>query len=201
MNGLSLWLALFLVATPPKKEVPSPLASGSPEQSIWRQLLFPEPPPLSAAFVSPRQAAQWLVQAAKKIKSRIPDLEDRLYFLRHLHYEARRAGLDPDLVLSVVEVESDFQRYAVSTAGARGYMQVMPFWTNLMGRPQDNLFETQTNLRYGCTILAYYLEIEHQNLPRALARYNGSLGRDVYPNAVLARLRQHWQGTQEVASR
>jgi soluble lytic murein transglycosylase-like protein len=100
-----------------------------------------------------------------------------LEFLRSVHYEATRAGLDPQLVLGLIQVESGFKKYAVSSAGARGYMQVMPFWVRLIGGRKDNLFHLRMNLRYGCTILKHYLDIEKGDLFRALGRYNGSLGR------------------------
>mgnify|MGYP001610496015 CR=1 FL=1 len=106
-------------------------------------------------------------------------------------YEAVRAGLDPQLVLSVIQVESSFKKYAVSTAGARGYMQVMPFWAREIGVSDHNLFHLRTNLRYGCTILRHYLDIEKGNYFRALGRYNGSLGQPDYPDLVMSA----WHGT------
>ena len=114
-------------------------------------------------------------------------------FLDTVRYEAQRAGLDPHLVLGLIEVESGFRRYAISSAGARGYMQVMPFWTSVIGdRDPSALFDMRANLRYGCTILRHYLDIERGNLFRALGRYNGSLGRAEYPNMVL-RAWQRWE--------
>ena len=107
-------------------------------------------------------------------------------FLATVHYEATRAGLDPQLVLGVIQHESGFKKYAISTADARGYMQVMPFWTKLIGSADHNLFHLRTNLRYGCVILRHYLDIENGDYYRALGRYNGSLGQPEYPNAVLA---------------
>ena len=112
--------------------------------------------------------------------------------LQSRHYEATRAGLDPQLVLGLMQVESGFRKYAVSSAGARGYMQVMPFWVKLIGRPDDNLFDLRTSLRYGCTILRHYLDIEKGDLYRALGRYNGSLGRPEYPNMVRAAWQNQW---------
>ena len=110
-----------------------------------------------------------------------------------MRYEAQRAGLDPNLVLGLIEVESYFRRYAISSAGARGYMQVMPFWTQVIGDGDPaKLFDMRTNLRYGCTILRHYLDIERGDLYRALGRYNGSLGRPEYPNAVLRAWRK-WE--------
>lgn len=104
--------------------------------------------------------------------------------LKAVHYEATRAGLDPILVLGLMQVESGFKKYAYSSVGARGYMQVMPFWVDLIGKKDHNLFHLRTNLRYGCTILRHYLDIEKGNMSRALGRYNGSLGKSEYPNAV-----------------
>ena len=109
-------------------------------------------------------------------------------FLITVHYEAKRAGLDPQLVLGLIQVESNFRKYAVSSAGARGYMQVMPFWIKLIGNNEHNLFNLRTNLRYGCVILRHYLDIEKGDLYRALGRYNGSLGRPEYPFPGRARL-------------
>jgi soluble lytic murein transglycosylase-like protein len=128
-----------------------------------------------------------------RLARRMPDRQQRLALLRTVHYEATRAGLDPQLVLGVLEVESGFRKYAVSRAGARGYMQVMPFWVKLIGRPSHNLFHLRTNLRYGCVILRHYLDRESGDLYRALGRYNGSLGRPEYPTVVVANLQRYWQ--------
>jgi soluble lytic murein transglycosylase-like protein len=126
-----------------------------------------------------------------RLAKRMPDAVAREEFLVTVHYEAKRAGLDPQLVLALIQVESAFRKYAVSHAGARGFMQVMPFWVKLIGGGSDhNLFHLRTNLRYGCTILRHYLDIEKGDLFRALGRYNGSLGRAPYPNSVL----QAWTG-------
>ena len=127
-----------------------------------------------------------------RLEKRIPDREYRLDLLRSVHYEATRAGLDPQLVLGLIQVESGFRKYAVSSAGARGYMQVMPFWVKVIGQPDDSLFDMRTNLRYGCTILRHYLDIEKGDLYRALGRYNGSLGRPEYPNLVRGAWERHW---------
>ena len=128
-------------------------------------------------FRSAADANRWLQAMEDRLARRIPDRQQRLQLLRTVHYEATRAGLDPQLVLGVLEVESGFRKYAVSRAGARGYMQVMPFWSDLIGSTEHNLFHLRTNLRYGCVILRHYLDIERGNLTRALARYNGSLGK------------------------
>src|SRR5262249_26867182 len=119
--------------------------------------------------------------------------QTRLELLRSVHYEALRAGLDPQLVLGLLEVESGFRKYAVSSAGARGYMQGMPFWIKLIGKGTDNLFHLRTNLRYGCVILRHYLDLEKGDYARALGRYNGSLGKPEYPNLVLGAWRGKWK--------
>jgi soluble lytic murein transglycosylase-like protein len=144
------------------------------------------------AFSDSIEAVNWLSEMAQRLEKRIPYLRTRLDFLRTVHYEATRAGLDPQLVLSLIQVESNFRKYAVSTAGARGYMQVMPFWVDLIGKKGDNLFNLRTSLRYGCVVLRHYLDIESGNLTRALARYNGSLGKPDYPDLVLRTMRGNW---------
>lgn len=137
-------------------------------------------------------AEVWLLDMSSRLARAMPDEHERLELLRHLHLEASRAELPPELVLAVIQVESNFDRFAISSAGARGLMQVMPFWLKELGRPDDNLFNVQTNLRFGCTILRYYLDMEKGNRTRALARYNGSLGSFRYPNLVYAALRSNW---------
>ena len=143
-------------------------------------------------FDDEQQAYAWLAEMSRRLEKRIPDQEFRLDFLRTVHYEATRAGLDPQLVLGLIQVESGFKKYAVSSVGARGFMQVMPFWVRQIGTPDQNLFHLRVNLRYGCTILRHYLDIERGDLYRALGRYNGSLGKPQYPNLVLGAWRKHW---------
>lgn len=128
----------------------------------------------------------WLADMSRRLAVRFPDEAARTEFLATVHYESTRAGLDPQLVLGVIHHESNFRKYAVSVADARGLMQVMPFWVRLIGTPDQNLFQLRTNLRYGCTILRHYLDIEKGDVYRALGRYNGSLGRAEYPTAVMA---------------
>jgi soluble lytic murein transglycosylase-like protein len=142
--------------------------------------------PPTSSFKDYQEAVEWLTIMSARLARRIPDMEYRLELLRAIHYEATRAGLDPQLVLGLIQVESGFRKYSVSRAGAQGYMQVMPFWVKLIGQSTDNLFHLRTNLRYGCTILRHYLDIERGDLFRALGRYNGSLGRTEYPNRVKA---------------
>jgi soluble lytic murein transglycosylase-like protein len=147
------------------------------------------------AFDTVEDARAWLDAMSGKLERRMPDRRQREEFLVTVHYEARRAALDPQLVLGLIQVESAFRKYAVSSAGARGLMQVMPFWVNLIGRPQDNLFHLRTNLRYGCVILKHYLDMERGDYYRALGRYNGSLGQAAYPNMVVNAWRNHWSYT------
>jgi soluble lytic murein transglycosylase-like protein len=143
-------------------------------------------------FANHQEGTLWLDDMSRRLAKRIPDEEFRLDFLRTVHYEATRAGLDPQLVLGLIQVESGFKKYAVSSVGARGYMQVMPFWVRSIGTPDQNLFHLRINLRYGCTILRHYLDIEKGDLYRALGRYNGSLGRPEYPNLVLGAWKRNW---------
>ncbi|MDZ4203128.1 MAG: lytic transglycosylase domain-containing protein [Gallionella sp.] len=151
-------------------------------------------------FPNEAEGKAWLSEMSQRLQKRMPDEASRLDFLRTVHYEATRAGLDPHLVLGLIEVESGFKKYAVSSVGARGYMQVMPFWVKHIGASDQNLFHLRTNLRYGCTILRYYLNIEKGDLFRALGRYNGSLGRPEYPNLVRAAWHKHWAQPRHTAS-
>ncbi len=146
-----------------------------------------------AAFSSQREADAWLGEMSQRLSRFIPDNAYRRDFLVTVHYEATRAGLDPQLVLGLIEVESKFRKYAVSNVGALGYMQVMPFWKKSIGARDHDLFHLRTNLRYGCTILRYYLDMERGDLFRALGRYNGSLGRPEYPYRVRSAWRRHWE--------
>ena len=157
------------------------------------QASIADTPASRLAFSNSMDAVNWLTEMAQRMETRVPYLRTRLDLLRTVHYEASRAGLDPQLVLAVIHVESNFRKYAVSSAGARGYMQVMPFWVGLIGRKGDDLFNLRTNLRYGCVILRHYLDIEGGNLSRALGRYNGSLGKPEYPNLVLRAMRASWR--------
>ncbi|MDN3921079.1 lytic transglycosylase domain-containing protein [Pelomonas sp. PFR6] len=135
---------------------------------------------------------RWLGAMSEKLKPKKTEPQTRIEFLETVWYEAKRAGLEPSLVLGLVQVESGFRKYAISSAGARGYMQVMPFWTQLIGDGQaSRLFHMQTNLRFGCVILRHYLDREQGDLYLALGRYNGSRGRPEYPNAVFG-ARKRW---------
>ena len=136
---------------------------------------------------------RWLGRMSERLKKKMPDWNVRREFLQTLWYESRRAGLEPVLVLGLVQVESNFRKFAVSSVGARGYMQVMPFWTRVLGDGDaGKLFYMQTNLRFGCVILRHYLNREKGDLFMALGRYNGSRGKPAYPNAVL-QARRNWE--------
>ena len=151
------------------------------------------------AFDTEMEARRWLAAMSRRLAARMPDRLQREEFLVTVHYEAKRAGLDPQLVLGLIQVESNFRKYAVSTAGARGYMQVMPFWIKVIGDQEHNLFHLRINLRYGCVILRHYLDIEKGDLYRALGRYNGSLGKPEYPNLVVRAWQRDWQYTTRTA--
>lgn len=138
------------------------------------------------------EAEVWLTDMSARLARQVEDPEERIQILTRVHYEATRVELPPELVLAVIEVESNFDRYAISVAGAIGLMQIMPFWLDEIGRPNDNLLHVGTNLRYGCTILKYYLDKEGGDLRRALGRYNGSLGKRRYPNKVIDKLTRKW---------
>ncbi|MGM0783943.1 MAG: lytic transglycosylase domain-containing protein [Pseudomonadota bacterium] len=144
-------------------------------------------------------ARQWISAMEPRLASFIADGEQRRELLQRLYQEARLAGLAPELVLAVIEVESAFRADAVSSAGAVGLMQIMPFWIRELGLPADDLKHPWRNLRYGCTILAHYLAVERGDLTRALARYNGSLGETWYPERVLNAWQRHWRVASSVS--
>lgn len=146
----------------------------------------------SDSFTDRFDAEVWLTDMSGRLGNRVEDPEESLTILRQVHYEARRARLEPELVLALINVESNFDRFAISIAGARGLMQIMPFWLEELGRPDDNLFDISTNLRFGCTILNIYLKRENGDMRRALARYNGSVGKNWYPQRVYKALRTTW---------
>ncbi|WP_198264417.1 lytic transglycosylase domain-containing protein [sulfur-oxidizing endosymbiont of Gigantopelta aegis] len=146
----------------------------------------------TSSFTDRFDAEVWLLDMSTRMAKQVPNPEERLEILRYVHQEASRVDLQPELVLSVIQVESNFDQYALSWVGARGLMQIMPFWLREIGHPNDNLFDIQTNLRFGCTILSYYLKIEKGDLFRALGRYNGSLGKARYPNKVLKAMSSKW---------
>ena len=193
-SGRALIVALSL-ATLLFAFVPRPLLAGAQQ---YEELSAAVRVALSTAIADRREPqplwesldykVSWLTAMSDKLPlKQVPNYVDRREFLHTVRYEAQRAGLDPELVLGLIQVESGFRRYAVSHAGARGYMQVMPFWTGVIGDGDPaGLFDMVTNIRYGCVILRHYLDLEKGNLFMALGRYNGSRGRDTYPNQVLA---------------
>ena len=146
----------------------------------------------SDSFTDRFDAEVWLTDMSIRLQPRVKDPQERLKILKQVHYEASRAKLAPELVLALINVESNFDHYAISSAGARGLMQIMPFWLEELGRPDDNLFDINTNLRFGCTILNIYLKREKGDMRRALARYNGSVGKNWYPQRVYKALRTTW---------
>lgn len=198
---LALTLVLLLLASDAVRagaQKYEPLAASV--QAALHAAVSDRKPPTSS-FRNPIEAVNWLEDMSGRLAKRMPNQESRLEFLRAVHYEATRAGLDPQLVLGLIQVESGFKKYAVSSAGARGYMQVMPFWIRLIGGRNDNLFHLRMNLRYGCTILKHYLDIEKGDLFRALGRYNGSLGRAEYPDSVRAAWEKQWHYSRMIALR
>ena len=148
--------------------------------------------PIPANYANGNDIQPWLREMSQRMAFKVQDERERRELLSTVYYEATRAGLDPQVMLGVMYHESGFKKYAISSAGARGYMQVMPFWLKQIGQPDQNLFHLRTNLRYGAVILRYYLDVESGDYYRALGRYNGSLGRPDYPNAVMAAVNRHF---------
>ncbi len=187
--ALSLFAALLPAAVWAGAQQYEPLAASvqAALHAAIADRASPEP-----HFSSIENKVSWLTEMSSRLSRRMPDREARLEFLKTVHYEAKRAGLDPQMVLGLIQVESGFKKYSVSSAGARGYMQVMPFWVRLIGNKDSNLFHLRTNLRFGCTILRHYLDIENGDLYRALGRYNGSLGKPEYPNMVRGAWERQW---------
>ena len=146
----------------------------------------------TASFTDRFDAEVWLTDMSRRLERQVRDPEERIQILKLVHLEASRVALSPELILAVIETESNFDHYAISVAGAIGLMQIMPFWLDEIGRPDDNLLHIDTNLRYGCTILRFYLDKENGDLRRALGRYNGSLGKRTYPNKVIDKLSKKW---------
>ena len=164
--------------------------------SIMRQSVEHASPPY-LVFDRATDAQRWLNEMSARLTRFIDNELYRRRLLTMIQYEATRADLNPQMVLGLIEVESAFRQYAVSNVGAKGLMQVMPFWQRYTGNESHNLFDIRTNLRYGCTILRHYSNLENGNLHRALARYNGSLGSNRYPNAVIGAWLNRWQWTLE----
>ncbi|MGQ0619443.1 MAG: lytic transglycosylase domain-containing protein [Panacagrimonas sp.] len=164
--------------------------TGEPEPEL--RALLSKAITQSDSFKDRYDAEVWLTDMSGRLERFIKDDAERLEFLRLLHAEATRARIPPELALAVIEVESRFERFAISSAGAQGYMQIMPFWLKEIGGPDENLFHARTNLRMGCTILRFYLDMERGKLNPALARYNGSHGKPQYPDRVLRVLSRRW---------
>lgn len=188
-----LWLALLAAAAAQAGTQHYEQMSASVRASLSRAVS--DTPVGNVSLFADADDRAWLSEMSKRLASRMPDTEQRVAFLNTVHYEALRAGLDTGLVLGLIEVESGFRKYAVSSTAARGYMQVMPFWVDQIGTPDQDLFHLRTNLRYGCNILRFYLDLENGDLNRALARYNGSLGKPDYPAMVWNAWHKHWSYT------
>jgi len=180
---ITLILCAFLAAAPA-------LAQNEPDPELVRRLQAVANE--ADSFPDRFDAQVWLTDMSARLERQVRDPEERLEILKRVHHEATLREIAPELILAVIDVESNFDRFAISHAGARGLMQIMPFWLKEIGEADDNLMHIDTNVRFGCTILKYYLEIEENDLRRALGRYNGSLGRRAYPNKVLDKLTEKW---------
>ena len=179
---IGLLAALLLPAALPAEQRPDPELREILREAAGEVDTFPD------RF----EAEVWLTDMSRRLARQVQDPEERIEILTLVHYEASRVELPPELILAVIEVESNFDRYAISVAGAIGLMQIMPFWLDEIGRPDDKLLHIDTNLRYGCTILRFYYDKEKGDLRRALGRYNGSLGKRKYPNKVIDKLSKKW---------
>lgn len=168
-----------------------PLPAWSAADPALKELLL-EAMQQSKSFPDRFDAQVWLTDMALRLGNQVKDPQERVRILKQVHWEATRVELPPEMVLAVIDIESAFDAYAVSVAGAQGLMQVMPFWLEEIGRPDDRLVNIETNLRMGCTILRYYYDMESGDWVRALGRYNGSLGSRRYPEKVFERLRSRW---------
>jgi soluble lytic murein transglycosylase-like protein len=181
----------LLAIVPFKQSLANNTQSSDQHDPELRQLLM-EAIATTSSFNDRFEAEVWLLDMSNRLKRFVDDPEIRIELLKRIHYEASRVNIAPEIILALIEVESHFDEFAISVAGARGLMQIMPFWLDEIGTSDNNLFKPRTNLRMGCTILRYYLDIEKGNLFRALARYNGSLGKSVYPEKVLKALNNRW---------
>lgn len=192
LAGLSTWACPAKVQA---GQIEEPL-SDSVRHALRAAIEFAAP--LEPGFATSEDLVvylRWLGVLSPRLQRRKPELQERVEFLQTVWYESRRAGLDESLVLGVIQVESAFRKFAISPVGARGYMQIMPFWARLIGDGDPStLFHLQTNIRFGCVILRHYLDMERGDLFLALGRYNGSRGRATYPDAVFAAQRQ-WRVT------
>ncbi len=185
MNRLVPWVLTGLL-------VPMPALTEGPRVDAELRALLVAASLEAPSFNDRFDAEVWLTDMSNRLSTKVKDPEERLKILKTAHTWARRKNLEPELVLAVIDIESNFDRFALSHAGARGLMQVMPFWREEIGEPEADLFDIETNLRYGCTILRYYLDRENNNVRPALARYNGSTGKRWYPDLVLGRLSKRW---------
>ncbi|UCG74486.1 MAG: lytic transglycosylase domain-containing protein [Chromatiales bacterium] len=170
--------------------LPGARAEDAPDPELRERLR--EAMHASTSFPDRFDAQVWLTDMALRLGNQVRDPQERVHILKQAHWEASRVALPPEMILAVIDIESAFDPYAVSVAGAQGLMQVMPFWLDEIGRPNDRLVDIDTNLRMGCTILKYYYDMEKGDWIRALGRYNGSLGSRRYPEKVLERLRSRW---------
>ena len=181
-------LCLFILLNIPSAHTSQNHATITPElRSLLEKAIT-----ASDSFTDRFHAEVWLSDMSVRLKKYVPNNQERIQILQAAHYEANRAKLAPELVLAVMHVESRFDRFAISRVGARGLMQVMPFWIKELNQPKANLFDITTNLRFGCTILKYYLDKEKGNMHKALARYNGSYGKRKYPDKVFTALSERW---------
>jgi soluble lytic murein transglycosylase-like protein len=183
LSGLGILLALCIAAG-------GAVADDGPDPDLRDALRAAASD--TTSFVDRFDAEVWLTDMSRRLERQVKDPQERITILKLVHLEAKRVDLAPELILAVIETESNFDHYAISVAGAIGLMQIMPFWLDEIGRPNDNLLHIETNLRYGCTILKFYLDKENGDLRRALGRYNGSLGRRKYPNKVIDKLTKKW---------
>ena len=194
MSALRCWLLIVVCVAPAFANQQEEALSDSVRTAL-RGLMQDRGAPI--LYDSPEDE-QWLAAMSARlaqIAGNEPNLSeeaDRRRFLSTVRYEASRAGVDVQLILAIIMVESRYRKYAISSAGARGYMQIMPFWVGVIGQATHNLFALRTNLRYGTVIFRHYLDVEKGDTHRALARYNGSLGRDVYPNKVFSAQENYW---------
>lgn len=181
-------LVLFALVDPSSRA----MASTTEQPDAKLRTLLAKAAADTDSFKDRFHAEVWLMDMSRRLKSRVKDSVKRITLLKNIHYEATRANLPPELVLAVIDTESNFNRWAISVVGAQGLMQIMPFWLKEIGRAGDNLFSIKTNLRFGCTILRHYLDKEKGDLTKALARYNGSVGKRKYPDKIFKKLRTRW---------
>ncbi|TQV81419.1 lytic transglycosylase domain-containing protein [Aliikangiella coralliicola] len=188
------WILLSLVITSHLLSPVSFAAKQEKPNEEFRTRLSAAIAKAGDSFEDRFDAEVWLLEQSTRLAKAAPHIpqDERFTILRLVHQEASKFSLDPLLVLALIDVESDFDHFAVSNAGARGLMQVMPFWKVELGKPDDNLFDIETNLRYGCAILSLYLEKEKNDTTKALARYNGSRGQSWYPMRVYRSMRKIW---------